>query len=69
MNDPSNAPIHANGYHAHVYYDISTRPIAERLTDGSADDHSRYALWLATPVPLRLGARRPSYRRELLSDN
>ena len=100
------------GYHAHVYYDAATRPIAERLrdtitarfavepgafsdeprgphpvsqfnvifeapefqnivpwlmlnreglnvlvhplTESNFDDHSAYALWLGTPVPLRL---------------
>jgi aromatic ring-cleaving dioxygenase len=100
------------GYHAHVYFDAATRPIAERLRDTIAgrftveagafadeprgphpvpqfnmifeepefgrlvpwlilnreglnvlvhplsgdnyDDHSKYAMWLGTPVPLRL---------------
>ena len=100
------------GYHAHVYFDASTRPAAERLrnilvgmfdvepgafadeprgphpvpqfnvifemsqfqnivpwlmlnhedfnvlihplTDSNRDDHTRYALWLGTPVPLKL---------------
>jgi DOPA 4,5-dioxygenase len=100
------------GYHAHVYYDAATRPIAERLratiiskfavepgafsdeprgphpisqfnvifetpefqnivpwlmlnreglnvlvhplTESNYDDHSKNALWLGTPVPLRL---------------
>jgi DOPA 4,5-dioxygenase len=100
------------GYHAHVYFDSATRPIAERLrdsivgsfkvqagafadeprgphpipqfniifevpefqnlvpwlmlnrdglnvlvhplTESNYDDHSTYALWLGTPVPLRL---------------
>jgi len=100
------------GYHAHVYFDATTRPVAERLrnaivgtfavepgafadeprgphpvpqfnvifevaefqkivpwlmlnrgdlnvlvhplTDSNVDDHSKYALWLGTPVPLRL---------------
>ena len=100
------------GYHAHVYYDAATRPIAERLRDtiigkfavepgafsdeprgphpisqfnvifeaaefqnivpwlmfnreglnvlvhplsgNNVDDHSKLALWLGTPVPLRL---------------
>ena len=100
------------GYHAHVYFDAATRPIAERLrdtiidkfacepgafadeprgphpvpqfnvifeirefqnivpwlmlnreglnvlvhplTESNYDDHSMYALWLGTPVPLRL---------------
>ena len=100
------------GYHAHVYYDAATRPVAERLrntilekfavepgafsdeprgphpisqfnvifeipefqnivpwlmlnheglsvlihplTESNYDDHSKLALWLGTPVPLRL---------------
>ena len=100
------------GYHAHVYFDAATRPLAERLRDAIArqfavesgafadeprgphpvpqfnvifeepefarvvpwlmlnreglnvlvhplsgdnyDDHTRYAMWLGTPVPLRL---------------
>jgi DOPA 4,5-dioxygenase len=100
------------GYHAHVYFDAATRPIAERLretivstfavtagafadeprgphpvpqfnvifeipefenvvpwlmlnreglnvlvhplTESNYDDHSKYAIWLGTPVPLRL---------------
>jgi aromatic ring-cleaving dioxygenase len=100
------------GYHAHVYFDPATRPIAQALrdtivdrfavragafadeprgphpipqfniifevpefqnlvpwlmlnreglnvlvhplTESNYDDHSRYALWLGTPVPLRL---------------
>ena len=36
------------------------------LTDDSVEDHSRYALWLGTPVPLKLAALRPTYRPELL---
>ena len=36
------------------------------LTDNSIADHSRYALWLGTPVPLRLETLRPTYRPELL---
>jgi aromatic ring-cleaving dioxygenase len=36
------------------------------LTDDSVDDHSIYALWLGTPVPLRLETLRPTYRPELL---
>ena len=112
------------GYHAHVYYDPTTRPIAERLrdtligkfavepgalsdepigphpisqfavifrteefqnivpwlmlnregldvlvhplTESSYDDHSKNALWLGTPVPMRLDVLRPTYRTELL---
>ena len=112
------------GYHAHVYYDSTTRPTAERLRDAiisrfavrpgafsdepigphpisqfsvifeapefqnvvpwlmlnregldvlvhpmtasSYDDHSKNALWLGTPVPMRLEILRPTYRAELL---
>ena len=36
------------------------------LTDSSYDDHSRNALWLGTPVALRLDILRPTYRTELL---
>jgi aromatic ring-cleaving dioxygenase len=36
------------------------------LTDDSVDDHSRYALWLGTPVALKLETLRRSYRPELL---
>ncbi len=117
-------PIELKGYHAHVYYDAATRPVAERLrqkildkfavepggfsdeprgphpisqfnvifkteefqnvvpwlmlnregldvlvhplTHSSYDDHSQNALWLGTPVPLRLDILRPTYRTELL---
>ena len=113
-----------SGYHAHVYYNAETRPLAERLaesigskfpvelggfydapvgphpianlkiifttaefhivvpwlmlnregldvlihplTDDSVDDHSKYALWLGTPVPLKLETLRRTYRPELL---
>jgi aromatic ring-cleaving dioxygenase len=34
------------------------------LTESSYDDHSRNALWLGTPVPLRLDILRPTYRPE-----
>ena len=112
------------GYHAHVYYDAATRPIAERLrdtitakfavepgafsdeprgphpisqfnvifevaefqnivpwlmlnregldilvhplTESSYDDHSKNALWLGTPVPLKLDILRPKYNEGLL---
>ena len=36
------------------------------LTHSSYDDHSRNALWLGTPVPLKLETLRPTYRTELL---
>lgn len=32
------------------------------LTASSYDDHSRNALWLGTPVPLKLDTLRPTYR-------
>jgi DOPA 4,5-dioxygenase len=31
MTDQSTAPMQLNGYHAHVYYDATTKPAAERL--------------------------------------
>ncbi len=31
MSDTPNVPLH--GYHAHVYYDMTTRPSAERLAE------------------------------------
>jgi aromatic ring-cleaving dioxygenase len=123
MTDASE-PVQVKGYHAHVYYDAATRPVAERLretigrkfaveygrfsdepigphpvsqfniifktdefqhvvpwlmlnregldvlvhplTDSSYDDHSKNALWLGAPVPLRLDILRPTYRTELL---
>ena len=113
------------GYHAHVYFDPSTRPVAERvrnaiagkftvelggfsdeprgphpvsqfnvifqapefqsivpwlmfnregldvlvhpLTEDMVDDHSIHALWLGTPIELKLDTlRNRSYRPELL---
>jgi len=36
------------------------------LTESSYDDHSKNALWLGTPVPMRLDILRPTYRTELL---
>jgi DOPA 4,5-dioxygenase len=36
------------------------------LTDNSFDDHSRYAMWLGSPVPLKLDTLRRTYRPELL---
>jgi DOPA 4,5-dioxygenase len=36
------------------------------LTDSSYDDHSKNALWIGTPVPMRLDVLRPTYRPELL---
>ena len=112
------------GYHAHVYFDAATRPIAERLRDtivsrfavragafadeprgphpvpqfnvifeipeferivpwlmlnreglnvlvpplpeSNYDDHSKYAVWLGTPVPLRLDRLSAKLPEELL---
>jgi aromatic ring-cleaving dioxygenase len=36
------------------------------LTESSYDDHSKNALWLGTPVPMRLEVLRPQYRESLL---
>jgi len=36
------------------------------LTESSYDDHSKNALWIGTPVPMRLEILRPTYRPELL---
>ena len=115
-------PVKIDGYHAHVYYDVETRPRAARLrkaiaatlgvevrelsdeprgphlvpqfrftftaaqfdnivpwlmlnregldvlvhplTDNSYDDHSRYAVWLGAPVPLKLNPMNRTYRAE-----
>ena len=36
------------------------------LTESSYDDHSTHALWLGTPVPLKLEVLRPKYSEGLL---
>ena len=36
------------------------------LTESSYDDHSKNALWLGTPVPMKLDILRPKYRESLL---
>src|SRR6266851_6241003 len=112
------------GYHAHVYYNAETKPVAAKLreaiiekfkvepggfsdeprgphpisqfnvifetpefqsivpwlmlnregldvlvhplTDSSYNDHSKNALWLGTPVPMKLDILRPKYRESLL---
>ena len=36
------------------------------LTESSYDDHSKNALWMGTPVPMRLDILRPAYSAELL---
>ena len=112
------------GYHAHIYYNAETKPVAEKLrqtiagkfavevgglsdeprgphpipqfvaifetpefqnivpwlmlnrdgidvlvhplTESSYDDHSKNALWLGTPVPMRLDILRPTYSPGLL---
>ena len=36
------------------------------LTDSSYDDHSKNALWLGTPVPMKLDILRPTYSAALL---
>ena len=37
MNDQSIARTQISGYHAHVYYDTETKPIAERLAAAMGD--------------------------------
>ncbi|MBV9825709.1 MAG: 4,5-dioxygenase [Alphaproteobacteria bacterium] len=112
------------GYHAHIYYDPGTKPVAARLrqalgdkfaveigglsdeprgphpisqfvaifecsefpavvpwlmvnregldvlvhplTESSYDDHGKNALWLGTPVPMRLDILRPTYSESLM---
>ena len=112
------------GYHAHVYYNADTKPLAAKLretiigkftvepgafsdeprgphpisqfnvtfeipefqnivpwlmlnregldvlihplTESSYDDHSKNAMWLGTPVPMRLDILRPKYSESLL---
>ena len=117
MADSFADPMVISGYHAHLYYDPQTRPIAERLrtaiaegfpwarignwhdepvgphpvamyqvafaveefphivpwlmlnregldilvhpqTDDSVADHTRFALWLGSPLPLRVNVLR-----------
>jgi aromatic ring-cleaving dioxygenase len=36
------------------------------LTDSNVDDHSKNALWLGSPVPLKLEVLSPQYRQSLL---
>jgi aromatic ring-cleaving dioxygenase len=33
MPNPASAAVQINGYHAHVYYSIETKPAAERLAE------------------------------------
>ncbi len=39
MTDPTADPVKIDGYHAHVYYDAETRPLAERLRETIAATH------------------------------
>jgi DOPA 4,5-dioxygenase len=122
MTEPTTQLVKIDGYHAHVYYDPTTRARAAQLreaiasalgvevrelsdeprgphpvpqfrfmfttaqfenivpwlmlnrqgldvlvhplTDNSYDDHSRYAVWLGSPVPLKLNTTRRTYRAE-----
>jgi aromatic ring-cleaving dioxygenase len=43
-------------------HDVLVHP----LTDSNYDDHSKYAIWLGTPVPMKLDVLRRAYRAELL---
>ena len=40
--------------------------ILHLIAESSYDDHSKNALWIGTPVPMRLEILRPTYRTELL---
>jgi aromatic ring-cleaving dioxygenase len=44
--------------------DVLVHPLAE----SSYDDHSKNALWLGTPVPMRLDILRPTYSQGLLPE-
>jgi aromatic ring-cleaving dioxygenase len=125
MTNASAASPEVHGYHAHVYYNAETLPVAEKLhatltatfpveagrfsgeavgphpvpqfqimfktpefqtvvpwlmlnregldilvhplTDDMVDDHTVYALWLGTPIALKLDTmQRRGYRAELL---
>jgi DOPA 4,5-dioxygenase len=46
----------------HAGLDVLIHP----LTESSYDDHSKNALWIGTPVPMRLDILRPTYSAELL---
>jgi aromatic ring-cleaving dioxygenase len=39
MTDPTADPVKIDGYHAHVYYDAETRPLAEQLRETIAAAH------------------------------
>jgi aromatic ring-cleaving dioxygenase len=39
------------------------------LTESSYDDHSKNALWLGTPVPMKLDILRPRYSEGLLPES
>ena len=43
-------------------FDVLVHP----LTDSNYDDHSKNALWLGTPVPMKLEILRPKYSEGLL---
>ena len=124
MADAFADPAAIKGYHAHIYYDPSTKATAAKLrgllaekfnvevgglsdeprgphpisqfaaifevsefqhvvpwlmlnhegldvlvhplTESSYDDHSKNALWIGNPVPMRLDILQPTYRPELL---
>ena len=51
MTDTSNATTAVNGYHAHVYYDIATKPVAERLAEQIGNKFSvKFAGFRDNPV-------------------
>jgi aromatic ring-cleaving dioxygenase len=51
MTDTSTAAIAVNGYHAHVYYDTATKPLAERMAEQIGSKFSvRFGGFFDSPV-------------------
>jgi aromatic ring-cleaving dioxygenase len=42
--------------------------LSHPLTESPSNDRCAHAMWLGTPVAIRLDVLRPSYRNELLAD-
>jgi aromatic ring-cleaving dioxygenase len=57
MAEPTTQAVKINGYHAHVYYDPTTRARAAQLRETIAGA-------LGAPVPLKISTMRRSYRAE-----
>ena len=51
LGDHDRDPSHIEGYHAHIYYDPNTRPIAARVRDAiGANFSTRLGRWHDKPV-------------------